>query len=101
MSHSYGIFLFQPQYVAPEPGQATQQVLPRERRPGFPVTWTGPGFMRAQHGAVLRFTVPNIPAASLQYHLLLHYEPQVSASHHTGPGGVDSDGDNFQTLLMT
>ncbi|XP_031417593.1 laminin subunit beta-4 [Clupea harengus] len=68
----------QDQYVAPEPGQATQQVLPRERRPGFPVTWTGPGFMRAQHGAVLRFTVPNIPAASLQYHLLLHYEPQSS-----------------------
>ncbi|KAL2093324.1 hypothetical protein ACEWY4_010636 [Coilia grayii] len=51
------------------------QVVPREYHPEFPVTWTGPGFMRAQQGAILRFTVNNIPA-SLQYHLVIHYEPE-------------------------
>ncbi|XP_076120651.1 laminin subunit beta-4 [Alosa pseudoharengus] len=62
----------QPQYIEPDPA-----VQVRERRPGFPITWTGPGFRRAPQGAVLRFNINNIPA-SLQYHLLLHYEPESS-----------------------
>lgn len=56
------------------------EVVPRERRPDYPITWTGPGFRRASNGAVLRFAVTNVPA-SLQYHLLIHYEPEVSACH--------------------
>ncbi|XP_063053091.1 laminin subunit beta-4 [Engraulis encrasicolus] len=51
------------------------EVVQRERHPDRPVTWTGPGFMRAQQGAILRFNVNNVPA-SLLYKLVIHYEPE-------------------------
>uniref|UniRef100_A0A8C9RVZ6 Laminin, beta 4 n=1 Tax=Scleropages formosus TaxID=113540 RepID=A0A8C9RVZ6_SCLFO len=53
------------------------QIIPRQRIPGQPVTWTGPGFVRVQHGAGLRFTVNNLPVA-LDYYLVLRYEPESS-----------------------
>lgn len=53
--------------------------MPRERTPDVPITWTGPGFVRVLDGAGLRFTVDNLPA-SLDYHLVIRYEPEVRAT---------------------
>ncbi|XP_014003610.1 laminin subunit beta-4 isoform X3 [Salmo salar] len=57
-----------------DPGSALQ-IVPRERTPDVPITWTGPGFVRVLDGAGLRFTVDNLPA-SLDYHLVIRYEPE-------------------------
>uniref|UniRef100_A0A8C9WRM0 Laminin, beta 4 n=1 Tax=Scleropages formosus TaxID=113540 RepID=A0A8C9WRM0_SCLFO len=54
------------------------------RIPGQPVTWTGPGFVRVQHGAGLRFTVNNLPVA-LDYYLVLRYEPEVGVAAPVRP----------------
>uniref|UniRef100_A0A674AJP4 Laminin subunit beta-1 n=1 Tax=Salmo trutta TaxID=8032 RepID=A0A674AJP4_SALTR len=61
-----------------DPGSALQ-IVPRERTPDVPITWTGPGFVRVLDGAGLRFTVDNLPA-SLDYHLVIRYEPEVRAT---------------------
>uniref|UniRef100_A0A8C7F687 Laminin subunit beta-1 n=1 Tax=Oncorhynchus kisutch TaxID=8019 RepID=A0A8C7F687_ONCKI len=63
-----------------DPGSALQ-IVPRERTPDVPITWTGPGFVRVLDGAGLRFTVDNLPA-SLDYHLVIRYEPEVRATIH-------------------
>ncbi|CAB1313509.1 unnamed protein product, partial [Coregonus sp. 'balchen'] len=57
-----------------DPGSALQ-IVPRERTPDVPITWTGPGFVRVLDGAGLRFTVDNLPA-TLDYHLVIRYEPE-------------------------
>ncbi|KAJ8269152.1 hypothetical protein COCON_G00117590 [Conger conger] len=59
-----------------EPGSALQ-VIPRQRTGDQPVTWTGPGFVRVQDGAGLRFTVDNLPA-SLDYALIIRFEPETA-----------------------
>jgi len=59
-----------------EPGSPLQ-IIPRERVSDRSVTWTGPGFVRVQDGAGLRFTVSNIPA-TLDYYVVVRYEPEVS-----------------------
>uniref|UniRef100_A0A8B9LTS4 Laminin, beta 4 n=1 Tax=Astyanax mexicanus TaxID=7994 RepID=A0A8B9LTS4_ASTMX len=43
------------------------------------VTWTGPGFVRVQNGAGLRFAVTNIPL-NLNYHFVIRYEAEVCIS---------------------
>uniref|UniRef100_A0AAY4CHY0 Laminin subunit beta 4 n=1 Tax=Denticeps clupeoides TaxID=299321 RepID=A0AAY4CHY0_9TELE len=59
----------------PVQGQAGHglQMIPRERRAGSAISWTGPGFVRAVDGVGLRFKVGNVPV-SLDYNLVLHYE---------------------------
>uniref|UniRef100_A0AAY4CKF9 Laminin subunit beta 4 n=1 Tax=Denticeps clupeoides TaxID=299321 RepID=A0AAY4CKF9_9TELE len=52
------------------------QMIPRERRAGSAISWTGPGFVRAVDGVGLRFKVGNVPV-SLDYNLVLHYEVAV------------------------
>uniref|UniRef100_A0A8C1P6P2 Laminin, beta 4 n=1 Tax=Cyprinus carpio TaxID=7962 RepID=A0A8C1P6P2_CYPCA len=51
-----------------EPGSSLQIIL-RQRTPDQPITWTGPGFVRVQDGAGLRFNVRNIPA-TLHYYVV-------------------------------
>uniref|UniRef100_A0A8C2FYL5 Laminin, beta 4 n=1 Tax=Cyprinus carpio TaxID=7962 RepID=A0A8C2FYL5_CYPCA len=58
------------------------------RTPDQPITWTGPGFVRVQDGAGLRFNVRNIPA-TLHYYVVVRYEPEVMCEypcncHHVG-----------------
>ncbi|KAL0154838.1 hypothetical protein M9458_049101, partial [Cirrhinus mrigala] len=57
-----------------EPGSPLQIIL-RQRAPDQPITWTGPGFVRVQDGAGLRFNVSNIPA-TLDYYVVVRYEPE-------------------------
>uniref|UniRef100_A0A8C1VN89 Laminin, beta 4 n=1 Tax=Cyprinus carpio TaxID=7962 RepID=A0A8C1VN89_CYPCA len=57
-----------------EPGSSLQIIL-RQRTPDQPITWTGPGFVRVQDGAGLRFNVRNIPA-TLHYYVVVRYEPE-------------------------
>ncbi|ROL46627.1 Laminin subunit beta-4 [Anabarilius grahami] len=57
-----------------EPGSPLQIIL-RQRVSDRSVTWTGPGFVRVQDGAGLRFTVSNIPA-TLDYYVVVRYEPE-------------------------
>ncbi|KAL4656759.1 laminin subunit beta-4-like [Arapaima gigas] len=59
-----------------QPGSPLQ-IIPRQQSPGKPITWTGPGFVRVQDRAGLRFTVNNLPA-SLDYYFVLRYEPESS-----------------------
>lgn len=61
-----------------EPGSPLQIIL-RQRVSDRSVTWTGPGFVRVQDGAGLRFTVSNIPA-TLDYYVVVRYEPEVRQS---------------------
>ncbi len=63
-----------------EPGSPLQIIL-RQRTPDQPITWTGPGFVRVQDGAGLRFKVSNIPT-TLDYYVVVRYEPEVSQSFH-------------------
>uniref|UniRef100_A0A4W5Q591 Laminin subunit beta-1 n=1 Tax=Hucho hucho TaxID=62062 RepID=A0A4W5Q591_9TELE len=71
-------YLYEAENAAPLKGK-TLQIVPRERTPDVPITWTGPGFVRVLDGAGLRFTVDNLPA-SLDYHLVIRYEPEVRAT---------------------
>ncbi|MBN3300896.1 LAMB4 protein, partial [Amia calva] len=51
------------------------QIVFRERAADRPITWTGPGFVRVQDGAGLRFMVTNLPA-SLDFTMVIRYEPE-------------------------
>ncbi|XP_060770777.1 laminin subunit beta-4 isoform X2 [Neoarius graeffei] len=57
-----------------QPGSLHQVIL-RPHTPVEPIAWTGPGVVRVQDGAGLRFIVTNIPV-TLNYHLVVRYEPQ-------------------------
>ncbi|KAG9345889.1 hypothetical protein JZ751_009045 [Albula glossodonta] len=89
------------------PGSGVQ-LIPRQRIPGQPVTWTGPGFVRLQDGWGLRFTVNNLPV-SLDYALVIRYEPEASddwaAIAKVVPAGSPGDGScsnqiEKQTLML-
>lgn len=58
-----------------DPGHALQ-IVPRQRTPDQPITWTGLGLVRVLGGAGLRFTVDNLPS-SMDYQLVIRYEPEV------------------------
>ncbi|XP_034031453.1 laminin subunit beta-4 [Thalassophryne amazonica] len=60
-----------------EPGHALQ-IVPRQRTSGKLLTWTGPGFVRVQEGAGLRFTINNLPS-SMNYQLVIRYQPEDSS----------------------
>uniref|UniRef100_A0A8C1RC31 Laminin, beta 4 n=1 Tax=Cyprinus carpio TaxID=7962 RepID=A0A8C1RC31_CYPCA len=65
---SLDFYIYEAEHAAP---------LVRDWDVTFPITWTGPGFVRVQDGAGLRFNVRNIPA-TLHYYVVVRYEPEVS-----------------------
>ena len=69
------IGFIQQRTISLEPGNPLQ-IVPRQRTADRHVTWTGPGFVRVQDGAGLRFTVDNVPS-SLDYQLVVRYEAEV------------------------
>ncbi|XP_036374359.1 laminin subunit beta-4 [Megalops cyprinoides] len=82
------------QSIPVEPGSA-HQIIPRERTADRLVTWTGPGFVRVQDGAGLRFNVNNLPV-SLDYALVIRFEPETTddwaAVIKIVPAGSPGDG---------
>ncbi|XP_042371754.1 laminin subunit beta-4-like, partial [Plectropomus leopardus] len=90
-----------------DPGQALQ-IIPRQRTPNHPITWTGLGLVRVLEGAGLRFTVDNL-LSSMDYQLVIRYEPEApsdwlaSVSIITlspGNGGCSSDPTGSKTLTL-
>uniref|UniRef100_A0A8C1P6W4 Laminin, beta 4 n=1 Tax=Cyprinus carpio TaxID=7962 RepID=A0A8C1P6W4_CYPCA len=76
---SLDFYIYEAEHAAP---------LVRDWDVTFPITWTGPGFVRVQDGAGLRFNVRNIPA-TLHYYVVVRYEPEVMCEypcncHHVG-----------------
>ncbi|KAI5627047.1 laminin subunit beta-4 precursor, partial [Silurus asotus] len=58
--------------ISLQPGFLHQVIL-RPHTPDELITWTGPGVVRVQDGAGLRFIITNIPL-TLNYHLVVRYE---------------------------
>ncbi|XP_072856749.2 laminin subunit beta-4 [Pogona vitticeps] len=50
-------------------------IVIRDSVPGKPMTWSGPGFVRVQSGAGLRFTISNIPFM-MDFNIIIRYEPE-------------------------
>ncbi|XP_049929321.1 laminin subunit beta-4 [Epinephelus moara] len=90
-----------------EPGHALQ-IIPRQRIPGQPITWTGLGLVRVLDRAGLRFTVDNLPS-SMDYQLAIRYEPESPSDWlasvsitpvSPGDGGCSSDPTGTKTLVL-
>uniref|UniRef100_A0A8C1VMQ1 Laminin, beta 4 n=1 Tax=Cyprinus carpio TaxID=7962 RepID=A0A8C1VMQ1_CYPCA len=81
-----GYFLAPLDFYIYEAEHAAPLVRDWDRTPDQPITWTGPGFVRVQDGAGLRFNVRNIPA-TLHYYVVVRYEPELGAQagQHTLP----------------
>ncbi|XP_039988567.1 laminin subunit beta-4 [Xiphias gladius] len=91
-----------------DPGHALQ-IIPRQRTPDQPITWTGLGLVRVLEGAGLRFTVDNLPS-SMDYQLVIRYEPESPSDWlasvsiimlSPGEGGCSSDPTGSETLILS
>uniref|UniRef100_A0AAR2JSM0 Laminin subunit beta 4 n=1 Tax=Pygocentrus nattereri TaxID=42514 RepID=A0AAR2JSM0_PYGNA len=71
------------------PGSSHQIIL-KPYTPDVPVTWTGPGFVRLQDGAGLRFAITNVPL-NLYYHLVIRYATEVSTVKIVPIGSYDEN----------
>ncbi|CAK6979151.1 laminin subunit beta-4 [Scomber scombrus] len=97
----------QPGRIPLEPGHALQ-IIPRQRAPGQPITWSGLGLVRVQDGAGLRFTVDNLPS-SMDYQLVIRYEPETPSDWlasvsviplSPGDSGCSSNPTGRKTLIL-
>ncbi|CAL8355306.1 unnamed protein product [Lota lota] len=93
--------------ISLEPGNPLQ-IVPRQRTADRHLTWTGPGFVRVQDGAGLRFTIDNLPS-SLDYQLVVRYESESPEDWlasisivplSAGDGGCPSDPTGSNTLRL-
>ncbi|XP_040894125.1 laminin subunit beta-4 [Toxotes jaculatrix] len=89
------------------PGHALQ-IIPRQRTPDQPITWTGLGLVRVLEGAGLRFTVDNL-LSSMDYQLVIRYEPESPSDWlasvriimlSPGDGRCSSDPTGSKTLIL-
>uniref|UniRef100_A0A452USH0 Laminin subunit beta-1 n=1 Tax=Ursus maritimus TaxID=29073 RepID=A0A452USH0_URSMA len=68
-------------------GPVTERQYIQDRIP----SWTGAGFVRVPEGAYLEFFIDNIPY-SMEYDILIRYEPQVNLPWTTGGGRMQRPG---------
>ncbi|KAG6920353.1 laminin subunit beta 1, partial [Chelydra serpentina] len=64
-------------YEAEEARLRQGEVVERAQSPGRPATWTGAGFAHVPEGGTVEFLVSDVPA-SMEYDVVIRYEPQVS-----------------------
>ncbi|KAM7397366.1 hypothetical protein PAMP_020344 [Pampus punctatissimus] len=90
-----------------ESGHALQ-IIPRQRLPDQPITWTGLGLVRVLDGAGLRFTVDNLPS-SIDYQLVIRYEPETPSDWLSsvniimlspGDGSCSNDPTGSKTMIL-